>query len=90
MGATMSDVTLYQGDCLDVLPTLAAGSVDAVITDPPYLTSDSGVTIGGNGGVAKTYVDSVALGMPWGYSLDWVGQVARLKPQHLSTLYGWG
>ena len=28
--------TLYQGDCLDVLPTLAAGSVDAVITDPPY------------------------------------------------------
>ena len=24
------------GDCLDVLPTLAAGSVDAVITDPPY------------------------------------------------------
>ena len=24
------------GDCLDVLPTLAAGSVDAVVTDPPY------------------------------------------------------
>ena len=24
------------GDCLDVLPTLAPGSVDAVITDPPY------------------------------------------------------
>lgn len=29
-------VTLYLGDCLEVLPTLAAGSVDAVITDPPY------------------------------------------------------
>jgi DNA modification methylase len=28
--------TLYQGDCLDILPTLAAGSVGAVITDPPY------------------------------------------------------
>jgi len=27
-------VQLYLGDCLDVLPTL--GSVDAVITDPPY------------------------------------------------------
>ena len=27
---------LYCGDCLEVLPTLAAGSVDAVITDPPY------------------------------------------------------
>ena len=30
------DVTLYRGDCLEVLPTLAAGSVDAVVTDPPY------------------------------------------------------
>ena len=24
------------GDCLEVLPTLEAGSVDAVVTDPPY------------------------------------------------------
>jgi len=32
----MSEVKLYQGDCLEILPTLAAGSVDAVITDPPY------------------------------------------------------
>ena len=30
------DVQLYLGDCLEVLPTLDAGSVDAVITDPPY------------------------------------------------------
>ena len=29
-------VTLYHGDCLEILPTLAAGSVDAVVTDPPY------------------------------------------------------
>jgi site-specific DNA-methyltransferase (adenine-specific)/modification methylase len=27
-------VTLYRGDCLEVLPTL--GKVDAVVTDPPY------------------------------------------------------
>jgi DNA modification methylase len=73
---------LLQGDCIEILPTLAAGSVDAVVADPPYLTSDSGVTIGGIGGVAKTYVDSVALGMPWGYSLDWISLVARLNPQH--------
>ena len=32
----MNDVTLYLGDCLDLLPTLEAGSVDAVITDLPY------------------------------------------------------
>lgn len=29
-------VTLYHGDCLDWLPTLEHGSVDAVVTDPPY------------------------------------------------------
>lgn len=29
-------VTLYHGDCLEILPTLAAGSIDAVVTDPPY------------------------------------------------------
>jgi DNA modification methylase len=29
-------VTLVRGDCRVVLPTLAAGSVDLVLTDPPY------------------------------------------------------
>ena len=29
-------VTLYHGDCQAILPTLGAGSVDAVVTDPPY------------------------------------------------------
>jgi len=32
----IGDATLYLGDCLDILPTLGAGSVDAVVTDPPY------------------------------------------------------
>lgn len=29
-------VQLYLGDCLEVLPTLSPGRVDAVVTDPPY------------------------------------------------------
>ena len=29
-------IVLYCGDCLQVLPTLEPGSVDAVVTDPPY------------------------------------------------------
>ncbi len=29
-------VTLYHGDCFDILPTLAPGSFAAAITDPPY------------------------------------------------------
>lgn len=31
----IGDATLILGDCLEVLPTLAAESVDAVVTDPP-------------------------------------------------------
>ena len=32
----MSDIKLYKGDCLDVLNTLDANSVDLVVTSPPY------------------------------------------------------
>jgi DNA modification methylase len=33
-------VTLHRGDCLEVLPTLEAESIDSCVTDPPYhLTS---------------------------------------------------
>jgi site-specific DNA-methyltransferase (adenine-specific) len=42
-------VQLYLGDCLDVLPTLAPGSVDAVVTDPPYAISGGGSSIAGKG-----------------------------------------
>jgi DNA modification methylase len=34
------DVTLYCGDCLEVMAELEANSVDAVITDPPYGIGD--------------------------------------------------
>lgn len=30
---------LHHGDCLEILPTLEAGSVDAIIADPPYGTT---------------------------------------------------
>jgi DNA modification methylase len=33
------DVTLYQGDALDVLRTLPVGAADACVTSPPYLDS---------------------------------------------------
>ena len=32
----MSSYTLHLGDCLEFMKTMDAGSVDAVITDPPY------------------------------------------------------
>ena len=33
---TADGVTLHLGDSLDVLPTIADASVDAIVTDPPY------------------------------------------------------
>jgi DNA modification methylase len=30
------DITVYHGDCLDVLKTLPDNSIDAICTDPPY------------------------------------------------------
>lgn len=38
--AVMVDLRL--GDCLEILPTLADGSVDAIITDIPYGTTKCG------------------------------------------------
>jgi hypothetical protein len=29
-------ITIYHGDCRDILPRIPAGSVDLVLTDPPY------------------------------------------------------
>ena len=30
---------LYKGDCLEVMKQIETGSVDAIITDPPYGTT---------------------------------------------------
>lgn len=47
-------VVLHHGDCLDVLRTLDAGSVDAIVTDPPY----------GLGFMGREW-DALPPGLPW-------------------------
>lgn len=44
-------IRLYHGDCLELLHTLEAGTVDAVVTDPPY---SSGTRREGAKGVRKS------------------------------------
>lgn len=34
---TTQTPSVIQGDCLEIMPTLAAASVDLIVTDPPYL-----------------------------------------------------
>lgn len=72
----MDNVTLYLGDCLEILPTL--GKVDAVVTDPPY-----GI---GYASSWKTRMDGQprSSGASFGkdeLNTDWVPMVYRLLKQ---------
>ena len=50
MPATSTDTRITCGDCMDILPTMPDGSVDLILTDPPYSTTnlkfDQGFDIG--------------------------------------------
>ena len=56
-------VTLYLGDCREILPTL--GKVDAVVTDPPYEFVPMG---GGLGGKRQVYKDIYAQKLHEGFA----------------------
>lgn len=77
---TIGPCTLIRGDCLEVLPTLAPGSVDAVVTDPPYEGMKGGTAIHGSGGVAPRISDSTTVGVELGTAegLLQCSRVARL------------
>lgn len=51
------DVTLYQGDVLAVLPDLAADSVDAIVTSPPYLDLRDDIASHGNPNDVWAYME---------------------------------
>ncbi len=63
-------VTLYEGDCRDVLPGL--GRVDAVVTDPPYGLGDKWA--GGGGGAMSS----------WNFrpseAQSWDGEISSIVP----------
>ena len=60
--------TLYQGDCLDVLPTLAAGSAAFAFVDPPY-------NVGKDYG---DYDDSQPLEQYLAWCAEWLGHLKRI------------
>ena len=39
-------ITIYHGDCREILPTLDTGAIDLVLTDPPYGIGVTGMTLG--------------------------------------------
>jgi site-specific DNA-methyltransferase (adenine-specific) len=73
----MPTCEMILGNCEEVMQRLPM--VDAVITDPPYLNGDAGIVMG-HDGVTRRFSDSVSVGMPWGYSLDWIDIANQLHP----------
>jgi site-specific DNA-methyltransferase (adenine-specific) len=65
----IGNATLYLGDCLTVLPTLA--KADAVITDPPYINLKGGYVRGAAVGGVAAREESESIGDEWGANLEW-------------------
>ena len=74
----MSTVDLRLGDCLEILPTLTAGSVDAVVTDPPYPGLAGNLDHEFTGGVAPRRSSYSVVGVPWGGDLSPLRECQRI------------
>lgn len=71
-------ITIYHADCRDVLPTLADGSVDLVLTDPPYGLQDGKGKVGKRGDAIG---DLVTGDWDKDLPLEWLAYAANLlKP----------
>ncbi|MEH0008075.1 MAG: site-specific DNA-methyltransferase [Flavobacteriales bacterium] len=53
----IGSATLYNGNCMKILPTLETGSMDAVITDPPY-SSGGSLHPHGSANITKKYFNA--------------------------------
>jgi site-specific DNA-methyltransferase (adenine-specific) len=65
-------VTLWLGDALDILPTIAAGSVDCCVTDPPYVIG--AVSAGNMASKAGGWADMMNSSL---WFTEWYGMVRR-------------
>lgn len=78
-------IRLYCGDCLELLPELEPGSVDAVVTDPPYNVGCKYV----NDDDCKTREDYEAWCSQWFTECRRISKRTILFPGH-GNLFMWG
>ena len=63
-----NDITLYHADCFDVMKQLPKGSVDLIVTDPPYLFESGGAghsELGKRAGNLKDNIDFISADFDW-------------------------
>ena len=78
-------VTLYQGDCLEIMPRLDT-KFDLVLTDPPYLISDTGG--GGAFGTKKReYLKIVTENLSRGFDFDALDMAHQLQTKINSYVF---
>jgi len=78
----MDDYTLLRGDCLTEMAGMDAGSVDAVVTDPPYHLISSPARK--SGFMGKTWDGGYVANDP----LTWQAAMRVLKPSHYLLAFG--
>lgn len=71
----MSKYKLYQGDCLEVMKDIEDGSIDLVVTDPPYEIATTGAGIYKQ--ADKQYVKELN-GMKDGFSEEVLDELCRV------------
>lgn len=81
-------VQLIHGDCLDVLKTLDAGSVDAVVTDPPYPGLKGGLTHS-SPHVTATALPTTTVGELWGGNLESLSEFRRVARYGAIVFCSW-
>jgi site-specific DNA-methyltransferase (adenine-specific) len=73
----VSTVELYNGDCLEVMRGMPSGSVDAVVTDPPYEQSHSPLAES-KARLKGNHTPDKLIEHGWVYDHAWLQEVARI------------
>lgn len=78
------EITLFQGDCIDILNMAAPESVDMIFADPPYMLSNGGITCHAGKVVSVNkgkWDESKGIEEDFKFHLAWINACKRvLKP----------
>ena len=71
-------IQLYNGDCLELMKNIPDGSVDLVLTDPPYVIETKGGGICGKYGLVKQFKENHLDEMKNGFDTQVLDEICRV------------